>query len=102
LPKNPRGEIVVYHVCKSEGIQMADKKNGEGRFELKINRNTTPEEAARLALRQEQNARGFYEECARIMQNPGAKRMFEFLAGEEKKHEALIQKEIDENFLSEM
>jgi rubrerythrin len=36
------------------------------------------------------------------MQNPGAKKMFEFLAEEERKHEALIQKEIDENFLAEM
>jgi rubrerythrin len=81
---------------------MADNKKGEGKFELKVNRNTTPEEAARLALMQERRARQYYEECAKIMQNPGAKKMFEFLAEEERKHEALIQKEIDENFLMEM
>lgn len=80
---------------------MSDQSS-EGKFELKVDRSTSPEEAARLALKQEQKARQYYEECAKIMQNPGAKRMFEFLAGEEKKHEALIQKEIDENFLSEM
>ena len=81
---------------------MAENKKSEGSFELKVNRNTSPEEAARLALKQERKAREYYEECAKIMQNPGAKKMFEFLAEEERKHEALIQKEIDENFLSEM
>jgi rubrerythrin len=81
---------------------MSEDKKAEGSFELKVNRNTTPEEAARLALKQEQKARQYYEECAKIMQNPGAKKMFEFLAEEERKHEALIQKEIDENFLAEM
>ena len=81
---------------------MTAKSDSEGAFDLKVDRNTSPEEAARLALKQEQKARRFYEECAKIMQNPGAKRMFEFLAAEEQKHETLIQKEIDENFLTEM
>jgi len=81
---------------------MTDTNSSEGKFELKVNRNTSPEEAARLALLQEQKARRYYEECAKIMENPGAKKMFEFLAEEERKHEALIQKEIDENFLMEM
>ena len=81
---------------------MTDKNSSEGKFELKVSRNTSPEEAARLALLQEQKARRYYEECAKIMENPGAKKMFEFLAEEERKHEKLIQKEIDENFLMEM
>ncbi len=81
---------------------MTDKKGGEGFFELKIDKNTSPAEAAKLALAQEKNARKFYEDCAGIMSHPAAKKMFEFLAAEEKKHEALIQKEIDAHFLQEM
>ncbi len=81
---------------------MSADEKGEGRFELKVDRNTSPAEAARLALAQEVKARKFYEECARIMEHPAAKKMFEFLADEERKHEALIQKEIDEQFLQEM
>jgi len=81
---------------------MTDKDRGESQFELKVDKNTSPAEAARLALRQEQKARAFYEECAKIMAHPAAKKMFEFLAAEEKKHEALIQKEIDSFFLQEM
>lgn len=88
--------------CKPKETTMTDKNSSEGKFELKVSKNTTPEEAARLALIQEQKARRYYEECAKIMQNPGAKKMFEFLAEEERKHETLIQKEIDENFLMEM
>ena len=81
---------------------MSEKSGNEGKFELKVDRNTSPAEAARLALAQEQKARKFYEECAAIMVHPAAKKMFEFLAEEEKKHEALIQKEIDSYFLQEM
>jgi len=80
----------------------SEKGGGEGAFVLKIDRNTSPAEAARLALAQEQKARKFYEECAAIMAHPAAKKMFEFLAAEEKKHEALIRKEIDAHFLQEM
>ena len=81
---------------------MADTNLPEGTFELKVNKNTTPAEAASIALQQETKARRFYEECAKIMQDPGAKKMFEFLASEERKHEALIQKEIDTSFMQEM
>ncbi len=81
---------------------MSDSKSGEGGFDLKVDRNTSPSEAARIALRQEQRARKFYEDCARVMEHPAARKMFEFLANEEKKHEDLIQKEIDRHFLQEM
>ncbi len=81
---------------------MSDEKHGESAFELKVNRNTSPAEAAKIALEQEKKARKFYEECAKIMVHPGAKKMFEFLASEERKHEALIQQEIDSSFLQEM
>ena len=81
---------------------MTEKGTGEGGFNLKVDKNTSPAEAARLALRQEQRARKFYEDCARVMEHPAAKKMFEFLADEEKKHENLIQKEMDNHFLQEM
>lgn len=81
---------------------MAEESRGEGGFDLKVDKNTSPAEAARLALQQEQRARKFYEDCARFMEHPAAKKMFEFLADEEKKHETLIQKEIDNHFLQEM
>jgi rubrerythrin len=77
-------------------------RSGEGAFQVKINQNTSPAEAARIALAQEVKARKFYEECARIMKDPGARKMFEFLASEERKHEELIQREIDSSFMSEM
>jgi rubrerythrin len=81
---------------------MPENKPGEGGFELKVDRNTSPAEAARIALNQEMKARRFYEECARIMVHPAARKMFEFLAEEERKHEELIQKEIDTSFMQEM
>ncbi len=81
---------------------MAEKKSGEGAFELRVDRNTSPADAVRMALRQETKARKFYEECAKIVSHPGAKKMFEFLAGEERKHEDLIQKELDNSFMTEM
>jgi rubrerythrin len=81
---------------------MAEENRGEGGFDLKVDKNTSPAEAAKLALQQEQKARKFYEDCARIMEHPAAKKMFEFLANEEKKHEKLIQKEMDTHFLQDM
>jgi rubrerythrin len=81
---------------------MTENKSSEGAFELKVNQDTSPAEAARIALNQEIKARKFYEECARIMKNPGAKKMFEFLAAEEQKHHDLIQKELDTSFMQEM
>ena len=81
---------------------MADDKMSEGTFELKVNRNTSPAEAARIALKQETKARKFYEECARVVNHPGARKMFDFLAGEERKHEDLIQRELDNSFMQEM
>ncbi|HBZ00126.1 MAG TPA: hypothetical protein DEO84_02290 [candidate division Zixibacteria bacterium] len=81
---------------------MADEKKSEGAFELRVDRNTSPAEAVRMALVQEMKARKFYEECAKVVNHPGAKKMFEFLAAEERKHEDLIQKELDRSFMTEM
>ncbi len=81
---------------------MAEESRGEGGFDMKVDRSTSPAEAARFALRKEQKARKFYEDCAKVMEHPAAKKMFEFLAIEEKKHETLIQREIDNHFLQEM
>ncbi len=81
---------------------MKEEKSNEGSFEFKVTSNTSPAEAARVALQQETKARKFYEDCARMVRHPGAKKMFEFLAAEERKHEDLIQREIDTSFMQEM
>jgi rubrerythrin len=81
---------------------MTNDKQGEGAFELKVDKSTSPAEAVRMALKQEVRARKFYEECAKVVSHPGAKKMFEFLAAEEHKHEDLIQKELDRSFMTEM
>jgi rubrerythrin len=43
----------------------------------------------------EQKAREFYLTCARIVGDPGVKKMFEFLAREEGKHFELLEREHD-------
>lgn len=61
-----------------------------------------PLEALQLALKREQGAEEFYQGAARNVQDESARKMFEFLASEERKHQRLIQDEIDKNFLKEM
>ncbi len=59
-------------------------------------------EALQIAFKREQNAEEYYQQAAGAVQDESARRMFEFLAGEERKHQKLIQEEIDKNFLKEM
>ncbi len=67
-----------------------------------LNPTTTPLEALQMALKREHDAEDFYLRAAQIMQEESAQQMFQFLAGEERKHQKLIQDEIDKNFLKEM
>ncbi len=62
----------------------------------------SPLEALRLALEREQAAEGDYLRLAQQVLDESTRQMFEFLAGEERKHQKLIQDEIDRNFLKEM
>jgi rubrerythrin len=67
--------------------------NGTGDFG--VNENTRPEEAVKLAMEREKLARDFYLRCAAIVGDPGVKKMFEFLAGEESRHFELLEREYD-------
>ena len=58
-----------------------------------ISPSTTPGEALQLAMKREELANNFYLRCASVVDNPGVKKLFEFLAREETKHHDLIEKE---------
>ncbi len=66
-----------------------------GKDEFGVNQHTRPEEAVRIAMEREKKAREFYLACAGIVTDPGVKKMFEFLASEEGRHFALLEKEYD-------
>jgi len=61
-----------------------------------------PLEALQMALKREQGAEEFYDRAASSVQDESARKMFQFLAAEERKHQRMIQDEIDKNFLKEM
>jgi rubrerythrin len=52
------------------------------------------EEALRFALKLEEENHAEYEKNAKEAANPGARSMFAFLAGEEKKHIQLIREKM--------
>ena len=62
----------------------------------------TPLEALQLALEREKGAEEFYLKVAARLTEESSRKMFEFLAGEERKHQRMIQDEIDKNFMKEM
>jgi rubrerythrin len=66
-----------------------------GTDDFGVNQNTRPEEAVKIAMERERQARGFYLRCAGIVSDPGVKKMFEFLAGEEARHFELLEREYD-------
>ena len=61
-----------------------------------------PLEALQMALKREEDAEAFYKRIAENVPEESARKMFEFLAGEERKHQRLIQDQIDRNFMKEM
>ena len=67
-----------------------------------IDASTNPLEALQMALKREVAAEEFYLSAAQKAEEAGARKMFEFLAAEERKHQRIIQDEIDKNFLKEM
>jgi len=66
-----------------------------GKDEFGVSEHTRAEEAVRIAMERETKARDFYLRCASIVGDPGVKKMFEFLAGEEARHYDLLEKEHD-------
>ena len=67
-----------------------------------IEKTLTPLEALHTAMEREKMAEDYYTHAARNVQDESARQMFDFLAGEERKHQKIIQDEIDKNFLKEM
>ncbi len=63
--------------------------------DLGIRENITPEEAVRLAIERERRASEFYARCAGLVKDPGVKKLFEFLAAEERRHFDLLEREYD-------
>lgn len=60
-----------------------------------VNEQTRPDEAVKLAIERERMAQAFYLRCASIVKDPGVKKMFEFLAAEEGRHQGLLEREYD-------
>ncbi|RJP73059.1 MAG: hypothetical protein C4524_15205 [Candidatus Zixiibacteriota bacterium] len=67
-----------------------------------IDATLNPLEALQMALKREQGAEDFYLHAAAQVDDDATRKMFEFLAAEERKHQKMIQDEIDRNFLKEM
>ncbi len=67
-----------------------------------VDASTNPLEALQMALKREVAAEEFYLNAAKSAEEASSRKMFEFLAAEERKHQRIIQDEIDKNFLKEM
>ncbi|HEX7343716.1 MAG TPA: ferritin family protein [bacterium] len=67
-----------------------------------VDASTNPLEALQMALKREIAAEEFYLNAAKSAEETSSRKMFEFLAAEERKHQRIIQDEIDKNFLKEM
>jgi len=67
-----------------------------------ISSDMSPLEALQLALKREKASEEFYQSAVDNLKDESARRMFEFLVGEERKHQRIIQDEIDKNFMKEM
>jgi rubrerythrin len=62
----------------------------------------TPLEALRYALDEERKAYSFYTRQAKRAAQQSARKMFEFLAGQEQSHVKLIEEELEKGFYREM
>jgi len=63
---------------------------------------SNPIDVMRMALEREKNAVRDYSEFARTAKDPSIREMFEYLAGEERKHVKLLEDEIDREVNQEM
>jgi rubrerythrin len=59
------------------------------------------EEAWRLAIQREQEARDFYEEMAGMVEDSALKNLFVHLIEQEKKHKQLLEEEYEKMFTPE-
>ena len=67
-----------------------------------IDKTTNPQEAIEIAIRKEREAHEFYAAHAKLFKNEATRKMFEFLAAEEKHHQEKLQEELDNFIMPEM
>ena len=67
-----------------------------------LDENIKVADAIRIALEREKKAVEFYAEAVGITKDPGAKKMFEHLLKEEKRHVQILEDELDKNIMTEM
>lgn len=67
-----------------------------------VDKTSDPQEAIELAIKKEREAHEFYAAHAQLFENEATRRMFEFLAEEEKKHEVKLREELDNFIMPEM
>jgi len=56
----------------------------------------------RLAIEREIEAQAFYKQLASLVEDEAAKKLFEYLAGEEVKHQERLRREYEAYFETEM
>ena len=67
-----------------------------------IDSTTKLQDALKIAIQREKSAYEFYKNASEVVKDPGAKKMFAFLAEEEVKHIKMLEDEYDKNILQEM
>ncbi len=67
-----------------------------------IDATNDPIEALELAIKREEAAYQFYMRHAKVFKNEATRKMFEKLAEEEIAHKEKLQRELDDNYFTEM
>lgn len=67
-----------------------------------IDSTTKVQDALQIAMQKEKIAYEFYKKASEVVKDPGAKKMFSFLAEEEAKHVKMLEEEYEKNILQEM
>ncbi|RMF94008.1 MAG: hypothetical protein D6734_08730 [Candidatus Schekmanbacteria bacterium] len=67
-----------------------------------LDENVKVVDAIRIAIEREKKAVEFYAQAVNITKDPGAKKMFEHLLNEEKRHVQILEEEYDKNIMTEM
>jgi len=73
----------------------------EGR-DFKLDKDLSPEEAVRLAIREEERAFSFYQDLSKGLEEGEARVVAEQLAGEERKHRLRLEALLGEQIFQEM
>lgn len=70
--------------------------------DVKFDQDLTPEEAVRLAIREEEMAFAFYEQLAKGLEQAESRALSERLAAEERRHKFRLERMLEEEILQEM